>query len=594
MRPFVFGRSDRQIFGIYMPPLGDSPDRGAVVLCAPLGTEYINAHRAIRQLSVLLADAGFHTLRFDYFGTGDSGGESETLTLDDLLTDIDLAIDEVCAMSGATRVRLVGLRLGGALAARAAEEFGDRVEAVVLWDPIISGSGHIEEFALNGARPTPGTASVGSVGAEPTQLENLCFPINATFAAEIRALELSDHTRTLPLLTYAVTSSEAEGIDSLRAALANAPGSPVSIENYPSYPCWCEDWPVVVGSVPVKVLAAIVAWMKSVKAPPQVRAYVSATSAGSVAGPRIKDTPVGGSSLPSETIVRIGQTPSMMGILTAPTMERADDDRPGILVLNTGIAHRVGHFRIFSAMARKLAGLGHTVLRFDMSGIGDSERRDDSLLPLDSAKRDIREAIEFMQSKCSLTRIVLIGICSGADNALAFAGNDPRVVGSILIDPTIPPTPRYYRILLLQRLKSRRSWMKAANSSRHAMRIIRQTIMPSLSRTFEKSDLQAENARGVLRDSFEAMVKAEQKILVVITGGIEYRYKYGSQLLDVLPDIDFADQLSILKMGDCDHLFSTTQNRARLFSIIKEWLGSTSFSKLPKRQQEQPDRVEYF
>ena len=45
------------------------------MLCYPWGSEYIYAHRSLRLLAQRRAAAGIHTLRFDYFGTGDSDGD---------------------------------------------------------------------------------------------------------------------------------------------------------------------------------------------------------------------------------------------------------------------------------------------------------------------------------------------------------------------------------------------------------------------------------------------------------------------------------------------------------------------------------------
>ena len=46
--------------------------QSAIVLCQPLGHGYLRAHRAFRNLAVSLASQGFHVLRFDYYGCGDS------------------------------------------------------------------------------------------------------------------------------------------------------------------------------------------------------------------------------------------------------------------------------------------------------------------------------------------------------------------------------------------------------------------------------------------------------------------------------------------------------------------------------------------
>ena len=67
-----------------------------------------------------LAAQGWHVLRFDYFGTGDSAGEFDEADLTGWEADIEQALDELLDMAGARKVALVGLRLGATLAARVA------------------------------------------------------------------------------------------------------------------------------------------------------------------------------------------------------------------------------------------------------------------------------------------------------------------------------------------------------------------------------------------------------------------------------------------------------------------------------------------
>ena len=67
----------------------------------------------------MLAASGWDTLRFDYYGTGDSAGDLIEANLGGWEKDIEWAIEEARATSGANRVALIGLRLGANLAASA-------------------------------------------------------------------------------------------------------------------------------------------------------------------------------------------------------------------------------------------------------------------------------------------------------------------------------------------------------------------------------------------------------------------------------------------------------------------------------------------
>lgn len=143
MQPFYFGTSQAQLFGMYHAPEATTARSVAVVMCQPIGHEYLRAHRAFRNLATALAGQGFHVLRFDYLGCGDSSGEAERTTVEQCLSDLAIAIDELKDMSGATKVALVGLRLGAAFAAITASRRRD-VDRIVLWDPVLDGAAHID------------------------------------------------------------------------------------------------------------------------------------------------------------------------------------------------------------------------------------------------------------------------------------------------------------------------------------------------------------------------------------------------------------------------------------------------------------------
>ncbi|HKW35892.1 MAG TPA: alpha/beta fold hydrolase [Candidatus Acidoferrum sp.] len=143
VEPFYFGKPDRLLFGCYHEPAFDGRFRCAVVICQPVGHEYINCHRALRQLATRLCDAGFPVLRFDYYGCGDSAGQSEEGSIAQWREDTMTAVSVARQRTGAPQICLLGLRLGGALAMMAAAEQGD-LESIVLWDPVLNGRRYLE------------------------------------------------------------------------------------------------------------------------------------------------------------------------------------------------------------------------------------------------------------------------------------------------------------------------------------------------------------------------------------------------------------------------------------------------------------------
>lgn len=139
MEPFIFG--EKQLFGVFYPS-SDYSSETLVVVCPPLFDEYRRTYRALGEFADACAKTGHHALRFDYSGTGDSGGMLEDINaVDEWLQDIDSAIEEGITLSGASQVCLVGVRWGGTLACLCQHE---ALEKILVWDWIKDGSEYTE------------------------------------------------------------------------------------------------------------------------------------------------------------------------------------------------------------------------------------------------------------------------------------------------------------------------------------------------------------------------------------------------------------------------------------------------------------------
>lgn len=195
MNPFHFGSSRQPLYGVYHPPRGQGAREHGVLLCAPMGQEYMRAHRAFRQLAMLLARAGIPVLRFDYFGTGDSAGDSDEGTVAQWLDDVGTAADELKDTASVRRVSLVGLRLGALLAARAAKGRDD-VDRLVMWDPVASGRAYADELVAM-AEP----AGAAAVMARGETVGVLGFPLTRALHAGLAELDAPEAVPARGILT---------------------------------------------------------------------------------------------------------------------------------------------------------------------------------------------------------------------------------------------------------------------------------------------------------------------------------------------------------------------------------------------------------
>jgi pimeloyl-ACP methyl ester carboxylesterase len=147
LHPRFFGDPENPLFGVYHPPdTGYSNDR-AVLLCYPIGHEYMMSHFAFRRLARLLSDAGCHVFRFDYYGTGDSSGDSSAGDVDRWKVDVCTAFQELKEIAGVKKIYIVGVRFGATLAALSSVDDLD-VNKLILWDPVIVGQNYIEELRI--------------------------------------------------------------------------------------------------------------------------------------------------------------------------------------------------------------------------------------------------------------------------------------------------------------------------------------------------------------------------------------------------------------------------------------------------------------
>jgi alpha-beta hydrolase superfamily lysophospholipase len=257
MRPFYFGRSEAPLFGMHHAPASGAPRRGAAVLCHPFGAEYMRAHRSIRELASRLAQAGFHVLRFDYFGTGDSAGEGEDADLDRWLDDIGTAIDEVRDLSESSAVSLIGLRLGATLSALLGSRRGD-VKRAVLWAPIVDGRGYLEELAVQhrawfDLRPKPDDAPVEA----PAEL--LGAPVSAKLRRDIESLDLTRLERSPAQSVLLVGNAQGPGQGELEVRLRELCGAAESL-HVPGSSVWVKsDFDQQL--VPPQTLQAIAGWL---------------------------------------------------------------------------------------------------------------------------------------------------------------------------------------------------------------------------------------------------------------------------------------------------------------------------------------------
>lgn len=258
MNPFFFGSSQRPLFGVYHPPRSRTPRPTGIVLCYPFGQEYMRAHRAFRQLANLLAKAGFPVLRFDYFGTGDSGGEGEEAEVAQWIADIGAAVEELKDTAGVTKVSIVGLRLGATLAAMAAATRKD-VDRIVLWDPVVEGAEYVEALLRNRHSPFSNVpAHIANRVPRPDEtIGTLGFPLTPALRSGLAGLDLGSITAPAAGRLTMIVSEERDEYVRLRTKLGER-RVPSTFQHVASAGNWAEVDKYGAALLPQEIIQGIV------------------------------------------------------------------------------------------------------------------------------------------------------------------------------------------------------------------------------------------------------------------------------------------------------------------------------------------------
>jgi pimeloyl-ACP methyl ester carboxylesterase len=271
-----------------------------------------------------------------------------------------------------------------------------------------------------------------------------------------------------------------------------------------------------------------------------------------------------------ERVLVLGGDANLIGIATeAVTPSTA---KPSVIMLNAGVLHRVGPRRLHVILARALATRGFSTCRLDLSGIGDSRAVANHGSFRESAVADTRMTMDQLTYETGVQRFVLFGLCSGADNALATAAVDPRVVGLVLIDPPTYATLRAHARKYLRR--AARSGLlagviaAAAAVARPIVRRLRRRPQSDASSGGRQPPPKADY-RKLLND----LSGRGANILSIYSGAMRERYNHREQLFELFPEL--RGRTEVEYFGEADHVFTEVSAQARLMETVIGWLART-------------------
>jgi hypothetical protein len=276
-----------------------------------------------------------------------------------------------------------------------------------------------------------------------------------------------------------------------------------------------------------------------------------------------------------EKAIRFGTSASLVGVLTEAAPGTASAGRPAVLFLNSGILHRVGSCRLHVRLARALSAAGFHTLRFDYSGIGDSDQRRDSLPFEESAVLETREAMDYLQKAKGVQQFILMGLCSGADMAHDTAIADPRVTGLLLLDgwayKNLSFHLHHYGPKLLDWAQWRHSialrWrmLRGAHRDRHSAMPGGEGVeyeVPKYVRVFPpQSRIEAD---------LRALMARDVRLYCIWTGGLA-EYNHVGQYAETFRGVPFRGRLREEHLRDADHILTGLAHQSYLVDNAVAW-----------------------
>jgi dienelactone hydrolase len=430
-RPLWITTAAGPIFAWHHPPHGRADRQAAVILCRPFGYEAQCTERAFRKLAERLAAEGFHAVRVDYHGTGNSSGsDADEDRLGAWVGSIRAAIEWARRSLDVGKVSLFGSRVGALLALQAASE-GD-VDALALLAPPASGRAWLREARALQAM----TNASNELKGWPTPRngeESAGFLLTKATAAALGQLDPASTSRTARAILLIARDDLPGGEDKLANGLT-AHGAEVTVVRTPGYGAMIHSDPRL-SVVPDEAWAAVTRWLGAQDDAGQERREAAASKPALAASYPVVATvrENEGEAPVREEAVDMG---GLFGIVTEPSHPRWRN-LPTIVLHNIGANSHVGPSRMYVTMARRWAGLGYRVLRFDVAGLGESpadSHVSENQVYSDGTARDPLRALDFLAKGVEAPRFVCVGLCSGAFFSFWAAVGDPRVVGVMLLN----------------------------------------------------------------------------------------------------------------------------------------------------------------
>ncbi len=246
----------------------------------------------------------------------------------------------------------------------------------------------------------------------------------------------------------------------------------------------------------------------------------------------------------------------------------------GVISFNAGFISRHGPHRLNVKLSRLLTDRGFPSLRFDLSGLGDSNPSPGDLEISARTRQDLKDAVDLLTARAGVEKVILVGLCSGTDACLDAAAADARVAGIYLLDPWAFPTPRARLNTLQKKIGRRGTLVRVLLAATRALRGISSGRSGAASgdRLLAAAlDVRVKPTPQEFARILQAAARHGANLHILYTGSSTATYNYDSQFRELFGPLGAPTTIAVEYRPDYSHMFTEIWMQAELLDRLAGW-----------------------
>lgn len=272
-----------------------------------------------------------------------------------------------------------------------------------------------------------------------------------------------------------------------------------------------------------------------------------------------------------ERTLSMGQTPSLQGVICEPNPTQAPP-KIAMLLLNSGVIHRVGSCRLSVTLARAICqAVNIPTVRFDFSGIGESDARRNALTADEIAMEEVIEVMNYLAQHKKIEQFILYGLCSGAYASYRAALKDSRVIAIAQIDGYCYMSWKTYWHHFAPRIFNAERWKSLIMRLLGLKKRVSGAAVAGIeARFFEVPNFGNFPPQDEVTLGLNALVKRKVRFFNVFCRS--EHYNYANQYLDCFRRVKFGDLLNLVYLENASHILAEPEDQALVVDKMVAWV----------------------